>query len=203
MRDCAAATAILNFFGSVQAAVYVLYLASDLNLDPATIGGIFAVFGVGGLAGAALADRVGRQLGFGLTLICTTAAAGIVVLLAPLAHWLPSWAIPLLVTSQGLFGVVILIYNVNLLTLRQAVTPERVLGRVTATTRFMTWGIMPIGALAGGAFGETFGLAPTLVGTALGMLLAPAWLAFSPVRALRDPGSTAASAGHKSQLIGS
>jgi predicted MFS family arabinose efflux permease len=202
LRDCAVATAILNFFGSIQLAVYMLFLANDLSFDPATIGGIYAVFGIGSVAGAALAERIGRRLGTGMTLIGATVVAGCVALMVPLAHWLPSSALLLLVVSQGLFGVAILVFNVNVLTFRQAVTPERVLGRVTATTRSITWGVMPVGALVGGAFGEMFGLAPTLVICALGGLLAPVWLLFSPVRGLRSAGPVADPAEVRSELVG-
>jgi len=56
---------------------------------------------------------------------------------------------------------------------------------MNASMRFLVWGTIPIGALLGGALGETFGLRPTLLATALCSLLAPLWIVFSPVRALR------------------
>ena len=45
--------------------------------------------------------------------------------------------------------------NVNQLTLRQAITPHRLLGRMNAVTRFMYWGTMPLGSALGGVAAET------------------------------------------------
>ena len=68
---------------------------------------------------------------------------------------------------------------------RQAITPERMQGRMNATMRFLVWGTIPIGALMGGALGEALGLWPTILAMAVCELLAPLWVVFSPVRHLR------------------
>jgi len=76
-------------------------------------------------------------------------------------------------------------YYVNAVSVRQAMTPDRLQGRVNATMRFIAGGALPIGALLGGALGGVIGLPLTLVVAELGMLLAFLWLLLSPVRALR------------------
>ena len=69
--------------------------------------------------------------------------------------------------------------------LRQAVTPERLRGRVNASYAFLTSGVRPFGALLGGVLGQRVGLSPTLTVGALGILVAAAWITASPIRAIR------------------
>jgi uncharacterized membrane protein len=79
------------------------------------------------------------------------------------------------------FGAVL--YGINYLALRQAITPDRLLGRMTATMRFLTVAAAPLGSLAGGALATAIGLRATLLSIgALGLLLVAAAVAWSPVR---------------------
>ena len=65
----------------------------------------------------------------------------------------------------GLFvGFSTVVYNVNQVGLRQAITPDRMLGRMNATMRLIVWGTIPIGALIGGILGTVFGLVSRAVG---------------------------------------
>ena len=80
-------------------------------------------------------------------------------------------SLALLAGSLAIYGVSTAIFNVNTLTLRQTVTPDRLLGRMNASYRLLLFGMIPLGALLGGVIG----------------LAGPiAWLAFSPVFRLRD-----------------
>src|SRR5207247_2095963 len=85
--------------------------------------------------------------------------------------------------------------------LRQAITPDRMQGKMNATMRFMVWGTMPIGSFVGGVLGRSIGLRPTLWIGAIGGMLAFLWPLFSPVRTLRaipawaEPEGTAESLG--------
>jgi predicted MFS family arabinose efflux permease len=78
------------------------------------------------------------------------------------------------------------VYNVNQVSFRQRLCPDRLLGRMNATMRFVVWGVLPIGALIGGILGAVFGLRTTLWIGALGQALAGIWLLASPMRGLRD-----------------
>ena len=71
--------------------------------------------------------------------------------------------------------------------LQQSMTPDRLQGRVNVVLRVAFLGAIPIGALAGGALGETIGLRPTLFVAAGGELLAGAFLLCSAVSAVREP----------------
>jgi hypothetical protein len=82
------------------------------------------------------------------------------------------------------FGAVL--YAINYLALRQAITPDRLMGRMTATMRFCTVAAAPFGSLAGGMLASGIGLRPTLlVVGALGLALSVAAMVWSPVRTHR------------------
>jgi hypothetical protein len=93
------------------------------------------------------------------------------------------------------------IFYINQTSLRQAVTPDHLLGRMNASYRFLTMGMIPIGSLLGGVLGQTIGLRGTLVVGVLGTLLPILWLIFSPLRTLHTievlPVSTLISTGER------
>ena len=97
----------------------------------------------------------------------------------------PAFPIPFLVASGLIQGPGVMIINVNALSLRQAVTPDHLLGRVNATGRWIAWGTIPLGALVGGILGSTIGLRETIAVSSLGGLVAIGVLAASPLRTLR------------------
>ena len=78
------------------------------------------------------------------------------------------------------------LYNVNQVSFRQRLCPPALLGRMNATMRFVVWGIIPIGALAGGAIGSAFGVRWALWIGAVGSSLAGGWLLVSPIVRMRD-----------------
>ncbi|MGH9067054.1 MAG: hypothetical protein ACRD0J_06150 [Acidimicrobiales bacterium] len=78
------------------------------------------------------------------------------------------------------------IYNVNEVSYRQLVCPTRLLGRMNATMRFLAWGTLPLGALAGGALGTWLGNRDPLWVAGVGAAIAPLWLLASPLRRTRD-----------------
>jgi len=80
----------------------------------------------------------------------------------------------------------VVVYNVNQVSLRQAIVPLRLQGRMNATMRFIVWGIIPLGAIVGGLLGEVLGIRPTMLITATGGSLAFLWVLLSPVRRLKE-----------------
>ena len=154
-------------FGS---GAFILYATRDLGVAPAAVGGIFAGLGIGGVAGAALVGPITARAGFGRTVIATLLVWAIGVL--SLAT-VPVHSGSTVVVLTGIFagaGLVNPIFNTNLLSLVQTVTPRALLGRITGTSRFITWGVLPIGAALGGQIAEVLGLrAPMLVAGALSM----------------------------------
>ena len=181
-----AASATMTFFGRMFNAVYVLYMTRDLALGPFGVGMVLATGGIGSLAGAMVARPLTRRFGPGPMLVLSQLAFGVMGLLVPLAVLVPPIALAMVVASEFGQWMAVIVYYVNNVSVRQAITPDRLQGRVNATMRFFAGGLMPIGALVGGALGGLIGLPWTLVVAELGTLLGFVWLLLSPIRALRE-----------------
>ena len=102
----------------------------------------------------------------------------------PLAVVFPVVALPMVLVAEFAQWLFLIVYRVGEVSLRQEITPDRLLGRVNATERFLVYGVVPLGALCGGFLGEVIGVTLTLVAGMLGMLSASLWLLFSAVRSV-------------------
>ena len=182
VRGMAASVAIFNFFGNVGGSIILVYFVRELGLSAATIGIVLGLGNVGFLVGAIVAKRIETRIGVGRTIVGSMALSAPGMLLVPLAP--RDFAIPLLVASGVIIGFAVVLYNVTAISLMQAITPDRLLGRMNASRRFIVWGVIPLGSLAGGILASTIGLRPTLFVGAIGASLAVAPLLFSPVRSL-------------------
>jgi MFS family permease len=185
LRSIAGCTGTSNLFGNAVQAVYLLYVTRELGLPPAVVGLIFALGGPGALLGAMLAGPLARRFGLGRTIIGSIAIGAISNLLIPLASGPQPLLVGMLMVPMLVGGATSPIYNINQVSLRQAITPDRLQGRMNASMRFLVWGTIPIGALLGGGLGQTIGIYPTIVAMVICELLAPLWIVFSPVRQLR------------------
>ena len=185
LRALMGCSATINFFMRMFLAIYILFMTRDLGLGPLGVGLVLATGGLGSLAGALVGAPATRRFGFGPVIIASIAAFGVQGLLVPLAVVFPRAALVLVVIAEFGQWMAILVYYVGAITVRQAMTPDRLQGRVNATIRFAAGGVMPVGALAGGMLGGIIGLPLTLVVAEVGALLALAWLVFSPLRAIR------------------
>ncbi|MHB1006282.1 MAG: MFS transporter [Chloroflexota bacterium] len=190
LRSIAASTAISNLFSSATYAIYVLFAVRELDLSPAALGFVFGLGNLGFLVGAFVAAPITRRFGLGSAITYSIALSGLAGLLVPLAT--SAQPFPYLLTSQLLVGFGVVVYNINQVSLRQAITPDRIQGRMNATMRFLVWSTMPIGSLIGGALGEWLGLRPALWLAAAGGTLSFLWVALSPVRTLREQPSPSA-----------
>jgi MFS family permease len=173
-----------NFFSSMIGAVGVLLLTRNLGASPGIVGLLLAGGGLGGVLGALLSNRISTWLGQGRTIWVSIAVTSPFGLLIPLVGhgWLLSlYGLGWLVYS---FGAVV--YNIAQVSFRQAICPDRLLGRMNASVRFMVWGTIPLGALVGGVLGTLIGIRPTMWVGAVGMMFAALPLLFSPLRKLRD-----------------
>lgn len=184
LRVLAGCSATTSFFGQMFLAVYILYMTRDLGLGAMGVGLVLATGGVGSLAGSLVAGPATRRFGPGRTMIAAQLAFGLTGLAVPLAVFVPSVALPMVIASEFGQWMSILVYYVNAVSVRQAVTPDRLQGRTNATMRFLVGGAMPVGALIGGALGGVIGVPLTLVVAELGILLAVLWLVLSPIRSL-------------------
>ena len=116
-------------------ALYILFVTRDLGLEPATIGAVFSVANVAGLAGAIIAGGLGARLGVGPVIVGSALVGGLGLIPAVLAT--RATAVPLLVLSGLLGSFRGPVYNINQVSLRQAITPDRLQGRMNATMRFL------------------------------------------------------------------
>jgi len=174
LRGIAIAASLINFFGRMMVVVLPLYLVRSVGYSPAAIGVVFAVGAVGFLLGAGFADRVTAALGIGLTIVIggTVAAAALMLLAIPPA----SIAGPFIAAGMFIYGIGALNFTVANATLRQLTTPQKLLGRTTASMRFLVWVAQPLAALLAGVIAFRIGLRATLWIGAIGALSAPAVL---------------------------
>jgi MFS family permease len=164
----AATITINNLSRNVGLGIAVLYLIDAAGLEPAAIAVTFALGNTGFIVGALVARRVTRSLGMGLTMRFGVALFGPSMLLFALAP--PQFAgaaFSLMLFANG-FGIAI--HNVNQVTIRQILTPDRLRARVASVLRLLGFGAVPVGMLLGGLIGEFVGLRAALVISGLGLL---------------------------------
>jgi MFS family permease len=119
-------------------------------------------------------------------MVVTTVAAAVCPLLLLVPRDATALSMALLIGAELLCGFSVLVFNVNTVTLRQTITPNRLLGRMNASYRLVLFGTGPIGAVLGGLLGASVGLRPAMVITVI-LLTTPAlWAFFSPVFRLKE-----------------
>ncbi|WP_433240392.1 MFS transporter [Streptosporangium sp. CA-135522] len=184
LRMIATSTATANFAGGMMASVEMIFLTRVLHLSPGAIGLLFSTAAVGGLVGAAVVGTVSRRVGTARIIWLSIVATGPFMLLVPLSG--PGWGMALFAAGLFVNGIGVVLYNVSQVSFRQGVTPEHMLGRMNATMRFVVWGTLPLGGLAGGVLGELFGARTTLWISVVLTMLAAVPLLLSPLRTMRD-----------------
>jgi MFS family permease len=182
-RAIAIYVAVVNFFYSVAFSIFLVYAVRELDWSAVLIGAVLALGNVGALAGALLARRFSERVGIGRTLIVSALLSGLPVLLIPLAP--QDFAVPFVLVSNILLGFGIILYNVNAISLMQALTPERMLGRMNASRRWIVWGTIPLGNVVGGVLAETIGLRPTIFVGAIGASVCFLPLLARPLRTIQ------------------
>jgi predicted MFS family arabinose efflux permease len=188
LRPIATCTAVFNLASSMMAAVFVLFLVRTLHQSAGTVGLLLALTSIGGLLGAATASRMARAVGQARAIWLGPALTNPFFLLIPAAR--PGRLLVLVVVGSfvGVIGVVW--YNVAQVSLRQVITPARLLGRMNASMRFLVWGPRPIGAALGGVMGAAIGIRPTLWVGVIGMQASLLPLLLSPLRRMRTAPAT-------------
>lgn len=170
LAPIAACTAISNLFGNIGQAVLLLYVVREIGLTAQVVGIAFSVANLGVLAGALLGGRIAKRIGIGRTIVGSAVLFGpapVIIAAAPQDNFLP-----FAIAALFLMGFSAVVYNINQVSLRQAITPERMQGRMNATMRFIVWGAIPVGTMLGGGLGTWFGLREALWVGAIGSLVA-------------------------------
>jgi MFS family permease len=182
LRSIAGCTGSSNFFFSVMFSIVVLYGVRNLHLSSIEVGSVFAVGSVGSIVGALVANRVQKRVGVGNAIVVYAMMFSASAIAFPLAPH--SFPLPVLMLGMGVGGFGGVAYNITQVSLRQAITPERLQGRMNAAMRWIVWGTIPLGTLAGGALGQAFGLRTALWVGAIGSLPTFLWVVFSPLRSI-------------------
>jgi predicted MFS family arabinose efflux permease len=176
LRTIAVVLGILNLMLVAQNSILVLYVEERLGVPPAGFGTLVAMYGVGGLLGGLVAERVVRWLGASATLrLALINEAAVPAVLALLRN-------PLLFGAVYVaFGFHAVTWGALLTALRQELTPDELRGRVAGVGRLLEYGGAAPGALLGGILAARLGLtSPFWIGAIIAALLIPfAWPVFS------------------------
>jgi MFS family permease len=183
LRAIAGCTGTSNFFGQILFAIFILYAVRVLHLSSVEVGLVFAIGSIGSIIGALSANRLRQRLGVGPAIVAYAVVFSCAGLLFPLAP--ASSPLPLLMVGLGLFGFASVAYNITQVSLRQAITPERLQGRMNAAMRWIVWGTIPLGTIVGGVIGQAVGLHAALWVGAIGGVPVFLWVLLSPVRSIR------------------
>lgn len=184
LRAVAGATATFSFFQYMLGAVFLLYVTRELGIEPVLQGVLYAIGGVSSFFGALLAGRAAARWGLGRTLFVTLLVSGLGNLCVGLAGGPIVVVLTFLVLAQLVGDGAETAYTVNQVSLRQAITPAQLQGRMNASIRFVGWSAMLLGTLVGGLLGELIGLRATIFVGAFGTTLAALWVLLSPLRRL-------------------
>lgn len=170
LRSLAVLLGLMNGGFMMFGAVFALFALQVLGLDELGFGLLLTAMAAGSVVASLTAARIVDALGRGRTLWITLVAA--VVLPSVQGATSNVWVVA---GASVVFGAAAVLWNVITVSLRQAVIPDHLLGRVNAVYRFLGWGSMPIGAFIGGQLASAYGLrAPFFAASAimlLGMLV--------------------------------
>ncbi len=184
LANIALCTGTANLFGNIMFTLLLLYEVRFLGLAPGIIGLIGFFGALGALLGGFTATRLAERFGVGRIIVASIFIGGLSALLIPLAP-VGNVAAVFIAVAGAIGGWGSVVYNVNQVSLRQAITPNELMGRMNATMRFLVWGTIPIGSALGGVLGSTIGVHETIwVGAILGCFVFLA-VVLSPVRSLR------------------
>ena len=186
LRALSQSIAIHFLFILIILTIFVLYAVRELNVGPIWLGIILAALGPGSLCGALVAGRAAKLFGPGRTMIAATLLNALAAMLIPLASGSFVTTVSGLIAAHFLLAFGIQIHGINLMSLRQAITPHRLQGRMNASFRFINVFAMMIGALLSGVLAEMIGFRLTLAVGAGGMFLPFVRLLLSPVRNLNE-----------------
>ncbi len=165
---------------SAAVATWVLFVLDRLAVPEAWYGTFLLAGAVGGIAGTLVVGRLQERLGTGRTMALANLVSTVMLVVVGV---LPTVAVALV--GLALSSGAVTVWNVLIMSLRQSLVPEHLLGRVHGTWRTLLWGTMPLGSLLGGLLARVDLTTPLLVGGALSTAAALVWFRF--LTRLPDP----------------
>ncbi|WP_435240347.1 MFS transporter [Streptomyces cucumeris] len=183
-RTFALFSAVSNLALVGYQSIRVVFLVRTVGLAPGTVGALIAAVSAGGVVGAMVARRVAARFGTARATLVFELGLAVCALLIPLAVAGPG--VLFFVTGGFCVSMGVVAGNVIKAGFQQLYCPPELLGRLTASTAFLSYGTIPLGALLGGALGTAFGVRAAMWITTAGIPLAGLILWRSPVRWARD-----------------
>ncbi|WP_158840310.1 MFS transporter [Saccharothrix deserti] len=180
LRAIVGCTGTANFFGGMSMALLVLFLVRELGLSDGVVGLVLSSAGIGGVLGALTVSRWNARFGQTTVIWLSALVTWPFGLLVPLGA--ADWRIAFLVVGEAAVAYGATVYNIAQVSYRQSICPDHLLGRMNASIRFVVWGGIPLGGLAGGALGEGIGVTPTLWVAMAGQCASVLWVVLSPLR---------------------
>jgi len=168
----------------VLMAVYVAYAVQTLGMTATQVGITLGIDGLGMIAGAMMVPLLSRRLSVGTMIVLGPLGGFCGACLMLLTLWFPSFW--LVCISFFAFGIGPILWVITTMTLRQAVTPNAMLGRVSALILTATYGARPLGAVIGTLIAARFGVAACLFVATGGFLIQLLIILLSPVKGLRE-----------------
>jgi MFS family permease len=184
MLPCVVFATLINFADGGVIALAPIYLVRNLGAPAVLVGIMLACQGLGSFLGATVATRLSRRIGSARTAIVAAIVSGLFVLLLPLTGDLR--AVALFAIGNAGFTAGMVVGSIVTRTHRQTDSPPELLSRVMTTVRFISWSVIPIGALVAGALAASLGVRPGLAVICAFPLLGAVVLVLSPVRSRRD-----------------
>jgi MFS family permease len=185
LRSVVFIVALFNFSYAGYLAIYIVYLPVELKLSSYAIGLAFAAEGPGLLMGAVLSSWLPKRFGYGRVLNTSAIVSCLFLIGVSMLHGNGVVTVGLLILLNFVYGALSMTFTVPLVVIRQSITPDRMLGRVTATHRFLGVGLgVPLGSLMGGFVGEQLGLRAGLFVITLAMCLVSSLFLFSALRGI-------------------
>jgi MFS family permease len=179
--ECSAAG---NLFIAMQISLNLLFLVRILDIQPALAGLLTAFGSIGGIMGGMLAASIGRRIGTARVLCFSHLIFGAPALLLPFAE--PGWRIALFVIGYSASAFACSIFGASQIAYRQSVCPPELRGRMNAASRWIMWGILPVGGFLGGFLGSAIGIRPSIWIAYAGLWATDLLVVFSPLRRVRD-----------------
>ncbi|MFJ8441618.1 MFS transporter [Kitasatospora griseola] len=180
---CVAMATSVNFVCGALMTRTPVFLVRTLGAPPGVVGVLMATEGVGSLLGAALTPRLSSRFGSARALLAAPVVGAALALLMPLAT--SGAGLLLFALGNAGFAAGVVVLSIVTRTHRQSTVPAELLPRVMATVRFVSWGAIPIGALAAGTAASLWGARTALWAACALAAVAPVVLLCSRVRGLR------------------
>jgi MFS family permease len=183
-RAITAPLVLLYLVDALSLSVYVIFVLRVVRLSPGSLGLVFMMGATGFLVGSAVAPRIERRMGAGRAALLGLGLVGaspFTMVLADAGH--PLWLNLFFLGFPGLLGGFGgIVQAVMLLSLRKAITPDHLIGRVYGSIGVLGGLMVIAGASIGGWLGETIGPRATVLVAAFGYTVPFLWTLFTPLR---------------------